>query len=190
MPTAFVIDTYGPAMKANLLMKQNIIAILLKQGKTQKDLADWCGRSESWASKILSDPRRKFPVEYYDRIADLLGCDVQHLFRPGLGDWTDRRSGTDRRSHDERRHNRQEFRRLIAINTDEVASQKHRPAAAGVSRHGVDPQTATELRRIGRLAGEMSEWVRQTLGDTHPRGQAPRTRPPVAKTRKGDRDAG
>lgn len=93
-------------MHANRQMKQNVIALLKGRRLTQKDLADWCRRSETWASKILDlDSTREFPLKYWDRIADFFGISTYQLLQPGVSALTERRKG-DRRSGRDRRVSR------------------------------------------------------------------------------------
>lgn len=93
-------------LRANLLMKQNVRALLRVRGATQKDLADWCRKGESWLSKILDEKpenKREFPMKYFDRIADFLGVQTYQLFQPGISGLSERRKGSDRRIGAERR---------------------------------------------------------------------------------------
>lgn len=90
-------------MHANRQMKQNVLALLKGRRLTQRDLAQWCRRSESWASKILElDSTREFPLKYWDRIADFFGISTYQLLQPGISAVTERRKG-ERRSGIERR---------------------------------------------------------------------------------------
>lgn len=90
-------------MHANRQMKQNVSALLKGRRLTQKDLADWCRRSETWISKILKlDSSREFPLKYWDRIADFFGISTYQLLQPGISAVTERRrhqrrGGADRR---------------------------------------------------------------------------------------------
>ena len=94
-------------MKASVLLRQNIKAILKARGQTAHDLALWCRMDDSWISKILSDgpeDRAKgIPLKHLDRIADFFGIATYQLFQPGSSPLTERRSGHDRRSGMDRR---------------------------------------------------------------------------------------
>lgn len=93
-------------MKAELLLKQNIAALLRVRGLRQVDLATWCHCSEAWLSKILNgqgSEKRGLPVVYLDRIADFLGVSPYQLFQPGISPATERRKMVDRRKGTERR---------------------------------------------------------------------------------------
>jgi hypothetical protein len=93
-------------MHANRQMKQNVSALLKGRHLTQKDLAMWCRKSESWASKILDlNSTREFPLKYWDRIADFFGVATYQLLQPGISAVTERRR-TQRRSAQERRVSR------------------------------------------------------------------------------------
>jgi hypothetical protein len=90
-------------MHANRQMKQNVLALLKGRRLTQRDLAQWCRRSESWLSKNLElDSVREIPLKYWDRIADFFGISTYQLLQPGIGSATERRKG-DRRTGKDRR---------------------------------------------------------------------------------------
>lgn len=93
---------YGVPVKAHLLIKTNIDALLRARGETRKALAQWCHRSESWISKAFRDPNRSIPLRYLDRISDFFGVETHQLFQPGLSANTERRQ-RDRRTGRERR---------------------------------------------------------------------------------------
>jgi len=90
------------AMRANDLMKHNVVALLKGRHQTQRDLAQWCRRSDAWIGKILKEERREFPMKYRDRIADFFGVSVYQLIQPGISQLTERRKG-ERRKVTERR---------------------------------------------------------------------------------------
>lgn len=96
-------NNYTVTLKANALLKRNIEALLRARGHRQRDLAEWCHRSEEWLSKALRDERRGLPVKYMDRMADFFGIAVYQLFQPGINSLTERRSGLERRQFRERR---------------------------------------------------------------------------------------
>ncbi len=93
----------GVTLRANVLMKRNVDALLRGRKQTRKDLADWCRKSESWISKIMAEDRREFPMKYFDRIADFFGIATYQLLQPGISSLTERRAGRDRRALMERR---------------------------------------------------------------------------------------
>ena len=97
----FVAEFTG--MRAPLLLKRNIDALLKIHGYTRKDLAEWCSRTESWIAKIYGDEAREVPMRYVDRIADFFGKSAYELFQPGITRETERRSGRDRRTRTDRR---------------------------------------------------------------------------------------
>lgn len=90
-------------MRANSLMKSNINALLRARGQTRKDLAVWCRKTESWISKIMTEDRREFPMQYFDRIADFFGIATYQLLQPGITPLTERRAKVPRRSGMDRR---------------------------------------------------------------------------------------
>ena len=91
------------SMQANALMKYNVSALLRARGLTQKDLAQWCRRSQGWISKILKEDRREFPMKYWDRIGDFFGIAAYQLLQPGIAGMAERRKGGDRRAGRDRR---------------------------------------------------------------------------------------
>jgi hypothetical protein len=90
-------------MKALPLLKQNIDALLRARHQDQKDLAQWCRRTEAWLSAALTQEDRGIPVKYLDRIADFFGLATYQLFQPGITPLTERRSKVPRRSGHDRR---------------------------------------------------------------------------------------
>jgi transcriptional regulator with XRE-family HTH domain len=89
-------------MKADRVLSENIQHLLRKRGQSQKDLAFWCGHTETWLSSILRGDRH-FRILDYDRIADFFGIAVYQLFQPGISPLTERRSGRERRGGQDRR---------------------------------------------------------------------------------------
>jgi hypothetical protein len=90
------------AVRANELMKHNIRTLLKGRRLLQRDLAQYCRRSDAWIGKILKEERREFPLKYWDRIADFFGISVYQLIQPGISALTERRR-TERRSGQDRR---------------------------------------------------------------------------------------
>jgi len=101
LATAFVLTTYAH-MKANLLLKQNIKALLRARHQSQGDLAQWCRKTESWISHIFNSDTRGVPLKYLDRIADFFGIATYQLLQPGITPLTERRSKTRRTGADRR----------------------------------------------------------------------------------------
>lgn len=104
-----VVEVYPSATmaaKANYLMKTNVDALLRRRHYNREDLSRYCRREVSWASKILNDERRWFPMKYWDRISDFFGVATYQLLQPGAFSVLterrrgDRRSGKDRRVRD------------------------------------------------------------------------------------------
>lgn len=99
----------SPTLKAHLLLKRNIDALLMERHMKRKDLAQWCHRTEAWLSQIFTNEERNIPLKYLDRIADFFGLATYQLFQPGVTGLTERRRGPDRRVQPERRRSRQTF---------------------------------------------------------------------------------
>lgn len=101
-------------VKANLLIKHNIDAILKARGQTRRDLAQWClgttdKRADSWLSHIFGPKgfqTREIPNVYLDKIADFFGLAVYQLFQPGISPLSERRKSGDRRNGKDRRISR------------------------------------------------------------------------------------
>ena len=176
MPSPSSISSYAP-VKANRLIKENVKALLLVQGKTRKDLAQWCYKSESWISKILKEDRREFPVSGLDRVADFFGLATYQLFQPGIASGSERRRSVDRRAGKERRmsHAQRELLRL---------SHAIDPFRPGKSRD-VDPSPYAVALRA--LTEEHERKVSALIARAESGGQdaAPRARvPPTPKSRR------
>lgn len=103
-------------LKANLLMKRNVDALLRARGQTRRDLAQWCRRGDAWIAKIMAEDQREFPMKYFDRIADFFGIATYQLLQPGISPLTERRKGLDRRSGRDRRvsHMQQQIHAALA----------------------------------------------------------------------------
>jgi hypothetical protein len=92
------------ALKATERLKQNVIALLKKNGSSVKDMVRALHLKDvSWWSHLQGDPDRGLPSKHYDRLADFLHVEVYQLFVPGIAGAPDRRSATDRRRQPERR---------------------------------------------------------------------------------------
>ena len=92
-----------PPLKALPLLKANIDALLRARHQDQKDLAQYCRRSEGWLSAALRKEDRGLPVKYLDRIADFFGIATYQLFQPGITPLLERRSKVARRQTPDRR---------------------------------------------------------------------------------------
>lgn len=101
------------ALKADVLLIQNIRALLAGRGEDDSALALYCGHRPAWLSKILSG-ERGIKLSDLDKVADFFGLAVAQLFQHGIAPLTERRraqrrSGTDRRAGDRRTTDRQRF---------------------------------------------------------------------------------
>lgn len=104
-------------MKASILLKQNIRALLHARHEGQHALAMWVGHTDAWLSKALNDnDERGIRMRDLDRIADFFGIATYQLFQPGITPVTERRSGRDRRKGKDRRisHQQREMMQLAA----------------------------------------------------------------------------
>lgn len=97
-------------LRSDLLLAENIRALLYKRKEDAGALARWCGHSAPWLSKILSGQRQP-KVSDLGRIADFFGLTVSELFQPGISRASERRqkqrrSEKDRRTLGDRRQSR------------------------------------------------------------------------------------
>lgn len=89
-------------LSAPRLFALNVAHLLHLRHQSQKDLAQWCHKSEVWISLILRHERQA-RMEDFDRIADFFGLATYQLFQPGISPSSERRSGRDRRAGQDRR---------------------------------------------------------------------------------------
>ena len=89
-------------MKAQLLLRENIKALLQARKEDASALASWLQHDKSWINKILNG-HRDMQIEDYDRVADFFGIATYQLFQPGISRYTERRSGKERRAGRDRR---------------------------------------------------------------------------------------
>jgi hypothetical protein len=146
-------------MKALPLLKQNIEALLRARHQDQKDLAQWCRRTEAWLSAALSKEERGIPVKYLDRIADFFGLATYQLFQPGITPLTERRSKVSRRSgHDRRISNLRVVadatpHLMVSLEPEEVARVQRLRLLSETDRQKVDDLLREVLRRPGKGGG-------------------------------------
>ena len=169
--------TLYPPMRANLLLKENILALLRVRGNTRKDLSQWCRRTESWISKIFKQPDREIPIKYLDRIADFFGLATYQLFQPGIARATERRTTVDRRRRAERRvSHAQRFAQDLSL------SLPPRPEIAADVQHHTIPRA--DLEPLTRALNELQAQVAILATDADDDRQVASARPRKAKTRK------
>jgi hypothetical protein len=94
-------------LRTDVLLVENIRALLSARGVDASALAIWCGHRAAWISKIMSF-ERGCRVKDLGRIADFFGLSVADLLTHGISPLTERRrlhrrSGQDRRSGEDRR---------------------------------------------------------------------------------------
>ena len=149
-------------MKALPLLKQNIEALLRARHQDQKDLAQWCRRTEAWLSAALSKEERGIPVKYLDRIADFFGLATYQLFQPGITPLTERRSRVDRRRVKDRRISNLRLATdapphlIVSLEPDEVARLQRLRLLNAVDRQKIDDLLRETTRRPRRKDGGTS----------------------------------
>jgi transcriptional regulator with XRE-family HTH domain len=94
-------------VRADLLLRRNIEALLTARRLDAKALARWCGHKGPWISKILAG-ERGVQLDDLGKIADFFGLSVSQLFQHGISALFERRrrsrrSGADRRMSPDRR---------------------------------------------------------------------------------------
>lgn len=169
------------AMRAVRLLRENIAALLAEGHYKQKDLADWCDRSEAWISAFLRE-ERDLPLTDLDRIADFFGLATYQLFQPGISRHNDRRIGERRLIKERRRSHAQKIMIETAAEIERVrpvtGKRVHAEAAPLPDPiQTIIDKAVTEIRRLERLES------RPPLADA--RRQATVARP--AKTATGAR---
>lgn len=181
-------------MRADLLVKHNIDHLLSARRLGRKDLAQWCGRSESWISKIMKEDRRDFPMKYWDRIADFFGVAPYQLLQPGITPLTERRKSGERRSGKDRRAGRRAEHQQTMLASD--LSLTAEDVAFLLRVRSLKKVDRVELERLAREAWQL----RRTDGaskesapadDTRSRGTARSPRPRRGrrpKTKNPDQD--
>jgi hypothetical protein len=94
------------ALKAKLLLTQNIRALAAARGVEEQAIAQWAGHKGAWLSKILNGDRG-MGLDDIDKVADFFGLTTAQLLSPGIGALTERRHRVrrvrDRRSPHDRR---------------------------------------------------------------------------------------
>lgn len=83
-------------------LRENLKALMDREGLKQKDVAFAVRKHVSWVNKFLLGTR-PIHLNDLDSLADLFGLTTYQLFVPGVSPRTERRSGRDRRSGQERR---------------------------------------------------------------------------------------
>jgi transcriptional regulator with XRE-family HTH domain len=88
-------------LRALVLLRQNIEAMLFARKESQAALATALGHSRAWINKFLNG-ERQLQLKDLDRIADFFGVPTYQLFQPGMSRLNERRvverrSGRDRR---------------------------------------------------------------------------------------------
>lgn len=94
--------SFTEQMKAQLLLRENIKALLHVRKEDASALASWLQHDKSWINKILNG-HRDMQIEDFDRVADFFGIATYQLFQPGISRFTERRAGKERRAGRDRR---------------------------------------------------------------------------------------
>jgi hypothetical protein len=171
-------------MRANQLLKNNVIALLKARGNTRKDLAQWCYRGESWISKILKEPRREFPNKYLDRIADFFGLATYQLFQPGLTHDTERRRSERRVGKDRRMSHAQ---RTMVTTAAEI--NKARVVGKGRDVEEAPRQNDPVHRLVERFVRELDPLLSQaSAGRQAPVARRAQPRSPSLRRARGGQD--
>lgn len=89
------------SLRADVLLAQNIQALLHARREDAKSLAIWCGHSGAWISKVISG-ERGIPIRELGKVADFFGITVPDLFQSGISSLTERRRTDDRRRSERR----------------------------------------------------------------------------------------
>lgn len=94
-------------LRADLLLAENIRALLHHRRIDASALAVWCNHGDAWISKIING-ERGVQLKDLGRIADFFGLTAAELLSPGISPLTERRhtqrrSTTERRTQSERR---------------------------------------------------------------------------------------
>ncbi len=145
-------------MQSTRLLRHNIDALLKARGQTRHDLAFFCGRSDSWISRIFSEGvsdrehDRGVPLKYLDKFADFFGIATYQLFQPGISPLTERRSGRDRRTGRDRRVSNAQ-RSLVPPHTPDMETVTPWERSILKRLRGVaNPDDRKELERLIDLA--------------------------------------
>lgn len=102
-------------LRAPIIMRNNIQALLHARKESQSDLASWLKHSRSWINKFLNG-ERQVQLKDLDRIADFFGLATYQLFQPGISQLTERRRGDRRKTQDRRiGHQHRELRAVSAV---------------------------------------------------------------------------
>jgi len=88
-------------LRPDVLLAENIRALLAARGIDAHALATWCGHKPAWISKILAGDRG-VPVRELGKIADFFGLTLSQLFQHGISALTERRRGVRRKGVERR----------------------------------------------------------------------------------------
>jgi len=106
-------------LRADLLLVENIRALLQARGIEDQALAMWCGHRPAWLSKILAH-ERGVQIKELGKIADFFGLAVSDLFQFGISTMNERRRKERRSLHDRRTGRDRRERQVGRIHPDVV----------------------------------------------------------------------
>jgi hypothetical protein len=158
-----------PSMKAARILSENVAALLRLKGYKQTDLAQWCKRSDPWVSQFLRG-ERTWQLDDLDKVADFFGLNTYDLFRPGIAQRTDRRSGQRRVIKD--RRVRHDVRMAQQLEAQIETARPHRKDLDG------DRSTAAaaQARQLHALIADFARRVSTLIPSTDTGGQTPSPR--------------
>jgi transcriptional regulator with XRE-family HTH domain len=134
-------------LRADLLLAQNVRALLNGRGLDARALAVWCGHGGPWISKILNGERGIRLVDL-GKMADFFGLTVAQLFQHGITDVTERRRHarrtTERRSGIERRDQRSFDRGRQPHSQMRISDGQSQPPPHPLPLHLMAPPTTPE----------------------------------------------
>lgn len=165
-------------VKAERLINDNISALLTTRGLNQKELAQWCRKTEVWISFKLSG-KRQWSVDELDRVADFFGVAAYQLLQPGIAKTTERRRGRDRREGRDRRQSAaQRVMHEVGIEVESARA------------HGGASSNSALISEIRRLTTKHERELSDLISRADVGGRAARARAAVAAPRAGDRARG
>lgn len=105
-------------MRAQIILRMRIQALLGNEHGRKKSLAQWCGHAPAWLTNVLNG-NRLVGVDDLDKIADFFDITVPQLFEPS-GEklrFPDRRTNADRRQPTRNRRLGRERRKSLVADT-------------------------------------------------------------------------
>jgi len=146
----------APGVGTEERLRLNILELLAFRRMKQTEFAERLGRSQSWVSKRLagkaSGKGSRFQLSDLDTLGAVFGLSPAELLEPRYGKW-ERRSGTDRRQHGERRRAVQKGQvHPPPSQPDEARFQAGGTAPPGQQRDQYESEAQDSRRRLPRTA--------------------------------------